>query len=174
VLQQLQSAFRIDRKSRQFCGSRCGIQPAYTVDMAGVRDHKELDVWKLCDEVRRKVRGITARPVFLKDLRLRNQLNDAAEGPCPNIGEGFSRYLPRDFARFVRIAKGSLTEVIEHMGAAYDKGFVSETDVKEVCSPARRGRGAATRLICYLESATAPHLQHGRKRPGRLSDKPRE
>lgn len=70
--------------------------------MAGVRDHEELVVYQLSDELRRRVRAIVARPVFGRDFTLRDQLSDAAESPCPNIAEGFSRYFPRDNARFVR------------------------------------------------------------------------
>jgi four helix bundle protein len=126
--------------------------------MAGVRDHAEFDVYKLCDEVRRRVRTLVARPAFRRELKLRDQLSQAAESPCPNIAEGFSRYYPRDFARFVRIAKGSLTEVIEHLGSALDKGLITETECADISSLARRARGAATRLILYLESAKAPNM----------------
>ena len=70
--------------------------------------------------------------------------------------EGFSRYFPRDFARFVRIAKGSLSEVIVHIGSARDKGLATEAEFKDICSHARRARGAATGLIRYLETAKRP------------------
>jgi four helix bundle protein len=126
--------------------------------MAAVRDHAELDVYKLSDEVRRRVRVLVDRPAFRKELALRDQLKEAAESPCPNIAEGFSRYYPRDFARFLRTAKGSLTEVIEHLGVALDKHLIGETECAEICSLARRARGAATRLILYLESAKVPNM----------------
>jgi four helix bundle protein len=124
--------------------------------MAGLRDHTEFDVWKICDELRMRVRSIVDRPVFRRYPKLREQLSEAAESPCPNIAEGFSRYLPRDFARFVRVAKGSLTEVIVHMGRALDRRLVLEEETREICRLAKRGRGAATRLILYLENADAP------------------
>jgi len=141
------------------------MQRALDQRMPGVRDHTELDVWKLSNLVRLKVRILVARPIFQRDWDLRDQLSEAAESPCPNIGEGFSRYLPRDFARFVRIAKGSLTEVIEHMGRALAKGFVNEDETNEVCTLARRARGAATNLIIYLESAEAPGFRRKRSPP---------
>ncbi len=58
-----------------------------------VRDHTELDVWKLCDELSDRVHEITSRPTFT-DEKLRGQLNEAVDSPCPNVGEGFSRYYP--------------------------------------------------------------------------------
>ena len=123
--------------------------------MAGVRDHSELECYRLCDELSRRVHEITARPTFTdEDLRL--QLNEAADSPCPNIGEGFSRFYPRDNARFVRVAKGSLTEVIEHMKKVSRKGFSGREECNAIISLAMRARGAVTNYIIYLESARAP------------------
>jgi four helix bundle protein len=139
--------------------------------MAGVRDHTELDVWKLCDDLRCRIRDIVDRPGFSRYAKLREQLEEAAESPCPNIGEGFSRYFPRDNARFVRVAAGSLTEVIEHLGRAAARRLITPPEGQELRSLARRARGAATRYIVYLESATAPNVPRtkprGRKRKGK-------
>ncbi len=124
--------------------------------MAGVRDHTELDAWKLSDQVRDVVEGLIDRPGFQSRPKLRSQLSDAAESACPNIAEGFSRFLPRDFARFLRIAAGSLTEVIDHTYRARVLKLISEEEFHAVSSLARRARGATTRLIRYLETAKAP------------------
>jgi four helix bundle protein len=55
-----------------------------------VSDHSQLECYQLCEELCRMVREITECPNF-KDERLKAQLRDAADSPCPNIGEGFSR-----------------------------------------------------------------------------------
>ena len=123
--------------------------------MAGVRDHTELDCWKLCDELQDRVHEITSRSTFT-DLELKAQLDEAVDSPCPNIGEGFSRYYPKDNARFVRVAKGSLTEVMEHMRKVRKRGFATPEECGEVCLLARRARGAVNGYVVYLESAPAP------------------
>ena len=82
----------------------------------------------------------------------------------PVFAEGYSRYHPRDFGSFVRIAKASLSEIIEHLSAAKSKNLISDTERKDICGLARRGRGAATRLILYLETAEAPHVPHTKPR----------
>jgi four helix bundle protein len=140
--------------------------------VAGVRNHTELHVWRICDELRRRVAAVAGRPGLLRDPWLRNQLVAAAESPCPNIAEGFSRYHPRENGRFVRIAKASLTETIEHLERAASKGYLDSQETEELCVLARRGRGAATKYITYLESATAPHLP--RTRPPGKDGKPKD
>jgi four helix bundle protein len=121
-----------------------------------VRDHTDLDVWKLCDELSDRVHEITARPTFT-DETLQGQLNEAADSPCPNVGEGFSRYYPRDNSRFVRVAKGSVTEVIEHMAKVRKRGYATAEECDDIFVLARRARGAITGYLLYLESARSPN-----------------
>ncbi|MGE5835043.1 MAG: four helix bundle protein [Acidobacteriota bacterium] len=128
-----------------------------------MRDHTDLDAWKLCDELRERVQEITARPTF-RDLKLKEQLDEAVDSPCPNVGEGFSRYYPRDNARFVRIAKGSVTEVIEHMGKVRRKGYATGQECDEICLLGRRARGALNGYIRYLETTDEPTPPSARRK----------
>ena len=123
--------------------------------MAGVRDHSELDCWKLCDELRSRVEEITSRPTFTNET-LKKQLDEAADSPCANIGEGFSRFYPKDNARFVRVAKGSLTEVMEHIRRVRAKRYATAEECGNILYLARRARGAVTGYVRYLESAPSP------------------
>ena len=84
------------------------------------------------------------------------QLASAADSSCANIAEGFSRFNPKDFARFATIAKASLTEIIEHMKSANQLGIVTAEEYNEISSLTRRARGATTRLILYLRNASPP------------------
>ena len=125
--------------------------------MAGVRSYHELDVYKLADELEQRVAVILARPEIRRDGELHDQLKRASEGPCPNIAEGFARYKPRDNARFVRIAKGSFSEIIVLMTRAVRKKMIGELESEPICRLARRARGAATGYIRYLERAKPPN-----------------
>jgi len=46
-----------------------------------------------------------------KDFRYRDQIRDAIASPCRNTSEGFDRFRPKEFARFLEFARGSLGEV---------------------------------------------------------------
>lgn len=120
--------------------------------MAGVRDHTELDVWKLSDAVETEVERLTSNPSFNRYPRLKDQMQRAAESACPNIAEGFSRYYPREHARFLRIAKGSLSELLDHLKRAVRRRLIEPADAKALESLTRRARGACIKLIRYLDS----------------------
>jgi four helix bundle protein len=134
--------------------------------MTGYSSHEQLDVYILSDMVRRRVRPMVKRPAFNvgRYWKLRDQLSDAAESPCRNIGEGFSRYYPRDNARFVRVAKGSLTEVMEHLDTALAERLIEQEEHREVRRLAWRARKASIGYILYLETAEVPGAPPPRNR----------
>jgi four helix bundle protein len=141
--------------------------------MAGVRTPTELDVYKLSDELARRVREVVDRAPFRRHQKLRQQMEEAAESPCSNIEEGFSRYLPLDNARFVRIAAGSLAELIRHLNRALARQLISPKEHSELRTLAKRALGAAVGYIVYLQTAQAPHLPK-KRRPPRLRRRKRE
>ena len=61
-----------------------------------------------------------------------------------------------DFAHFVRIARGSVGEVINHLIDARDQGLISATELEMTSRLAKRAIKAASGLIRYLESTPDP------------------
>ena len=56
--------------------------------MPGARHFTELIVWQLGDQHRAEIFKLTKRPRLRADLKLRSQLDDAADSICRNIAEG--------------------------------------------------------------------------------------
>ena len=79
--------------------------------MAGFRDFREIVAWQLAHELKVKVDGFLCRPEFKHKFKFCDQLGDAARSGPRNIAEGFARFKHKEFAQFVRIAKGSEAEV---------------------------------------------------------------
>jgi four helix bundle protein len=46
-----------------------------------------------------------------KDFKFRDQIRDSPSSVTSNIAEGFGRYRPAEFGRFLNIARGPLTEI---------------------------------------------------------------
>jgi four helix bundle protein len=124
--------------------------------MAGVRDHTELDAWKLADEVRVHVYRLCRSRAFQPHFDLVHQLMDAADSACSNIAEGFSRFYPKEFARFLKISRGSLAEVADRLRGAVLRGLLDQEEADMIIRLTLRARGACSRLIQYLDTASPP------------------
>jgi four helix bundle protein len=124
--------------------------------MAGLNDFRDFAAWQRADELRQLVEEFLARPGVAARFSRAAQLSDvASSAPC-NIAEGFGRFRPRENAQFVRIAKGSETDVLDILIEARQKRFLSVSEFKKYETAARRAIGTAVGLIRYLEKATPP------------------
>ena len=70
--------------------------------MAGAKSYQDLVAWQLAYELERQVFALTATGPVVKDFRFCDQIRDASASAPRNIAEGFARFRPADFARFVR------------------------------------------------------------------------
>lgn len=129
----------------------------------GARRYEELEAWQLCRQLADLVAGVLAARKQSDDFDLFNQLRSASRSPCRNIAEGFGRYYPREFAQFLRIAKGSLLELGEHLRDARAAGWITPAREEELVRLRDRAVGAIIRLLRYLDSQPP----QGPIRPGR-------
>src|SRR5262245_4168184 len=65
----------------------------------------------------------------MQDRRFRYQLIDSASGPPKHITEGFVRFSPRDFCRFLDYALGSLREAEGWIQDGIEFGYFSRRTV---------------------------------------------
>jgi four helix bundle protein len=80
-----------------------------------IKDFRDLICWQKCHTLVLKVYTISKE--FPQDERfgLTNQLRRAVVSITSNIAEGFSRGTAKDKRQFYTIAKGSLSEVLNHL-----------------------------------------------------------
>jgi four helix bundle protein len=119
--------------------------------MAGARHFTELIVWQLGDQHRAHIFTLTKRQPLRGDLKLRSQLDDAADSVCRNVAEGFGCQSHREFARFVRIGRRSLNEVQDELRSAVLKEYVTEDDLASVRQLQRRLYAAMAALLRHLD-----------------------
>jgi four helix bundle protein len=72
----------------------------------GAKQYRDLVAWQLAVELKRAVFEAMARGPASRDLRFCDQIRAASRSVSANIAEGFCRYTHREFARFLRIARG--------------------------------------------------------------------
>ena len=58
------------------------------------------------------------------------QIIDSSRSITRNIAEGYGRYTYTDTRNFFIIARGSVTETIEHLSTAYDEHYISEEELR--------------------------------------------
>lgn len=58
------------------------------------------------------------------------QIIDSSRSITRNIAEGYGRYTFTDTRNFFIIARGSVTETMEHLTTAYDEKYISEEELK--------------------------------------------
>jgi four helix bundle protein len=128
--------------------------------VAGAKRYEELICWQLSYELQQAVFAITDSGPLARDLKFCNQIRESARSATRNIAEGFGRFEPAEFRRFLRIARGSLTETHNHLRDGRDRGYLTDAKHEELSRLAARAAGATTRLMAYLHSCKP--RTHGR------------
>jgi four helix bundle protein len=92
------------------------------------KPHKKLDVWNLAMGLAVEVYRLTE--TFPKDQRygLTDQIRWAAVSIPSNIAEGAARQTRKEFANFLHIAQGSVSEVDTQLELARRLGFLSDAE----------------------------------------------
>jgi four helix bundle protein len=122
----------------------------------GVRRFEDLVAWQLAVELRDRVFAITATDPAARDSGFCNQIQRSTRSVPANIAEGFGRYYPREFVRFLRIAVASLQETKNHLHEAQMRGYIDAERHEELVRLCLRTVRATNRLIAYLLTAKAP------------------
>jgi four helix bundle protein len=125
--------------------------------MAGFKKFEDIIAWQLAHQLKLHVDELLAKPEFKRKFKFVDQLSDAVRSPPRNIAEGHMRgFKHKEFAQFLRIARGSLGEVLNHLLDAYEQRLISEEELRSLEHLARRALKATTSLIRYLESTPDP------------------
>jgi four helix bundle protein len=122
----------------------------------GAKQYQDLVAWQLANELRRAVFQATIRGPASRDLRFCDQIRAASSSVSANIAEGFYRYTHREFARFLRIARGSLGETQNYLEEARDRGYITDRDFQSLWRLSVRAMVATTRLMTYLRKQPDP------------------
>jgi four helix bundle protein len=96
--------------------------PAARVSIHGYRD---LLCWQLAHELKCEVLAFTDKAPVARDFKFCDQIRDSAAAAPRDIAEGFGRGRPREYARFLEFALGSLTETQASLIDGIDRGHLA-------------------------------------------------
>ena len=139
----------------------------------GAQSHEELVVWQLSYQLKLGVYELIKASTIRADRNLHDQLRNAARAAPRLIAEGFGRYLPGEFARYLRTANGELKETFDALRDAVDCGYVKQDQIVPLQRLSKRASKAASSLIEYLRSAAPPN-EPAARRPRRRGNEPPE
>jgi four helix bundle protein len=112
-----------------------------------VSHYRDLIAWQLADELKREiVRLLRTSRAASGNIRYRDQLLDAAASVVSNLVEGFLRYSPGEFRKFIDYSLASLGEAETRLGDGILFGYFSEAECATAFRLAKRCLTASVRL----------------------------
>ena len=129
------------------------METGVTRNQAIINTFEDLDVWKVCRNLRTQIAKTTR--AFPKDeqYRLRDQLIRASRSVTANIAEGYGRFHYAENIQFARQARGSLYEIIDHLTVAQEEKFISDEAFTLLRENAMRAISVVNGFIRYLSKA---------------------
>ncbi|HET6760499.1 MAG TPA: four helix bundle protein [Gemmatimonadaceae bacterium] len=115
-------------------------------------DFKKLKVWQKAHLLAMDVHRVAGQIRGAKLASLRSQITRAAMSVPTNIVEGCGQQSTREYARFLRIALNSTTELEYHLVAARDLPAVRASDSVTLISQVIEVRKMLYGLLRYLKS----------------------
>lgn len=97
-----------------------------------IRSYEDLEAWRTAVDCVVDVYDITSRFPVDERYGLAQQLRRAAVSVPSNIAEGFGRGSRQDYARFLRVSRGSLYEVETQLIIAVRLGYLDDQGHREI------------------------------------------
>jgi four helix bundle protein len=112
-----------------------------------VHRYQDLIAWQTAKMFRDEIhRLVGASAAARADFKFRSQILECSRAVAANIVEGFLRFSPKEFPRFLDYAIGSLGEAESRLQAGIVAEYFSEADCRLALRLARRCFTATLRL----------------------------
>jgi four helix bundle protein len=114
------------------------------------RGYMKLDVWQRSVELYAVIHKILYDEVRI-DLKVRSQIDDAAQSISANIAEGYSRRSIKEYLQHLYVAAGSLSEALTRSAALRSSSQLSLDQFERIDSLHYEVENKLIRLIEALE-----------------------
>lgn len=121
-----------------------------------MQDFRKLDVWREAHASALAVYSATQTFPSSERFGLTSQMRRSAASVPTNIAEGCGRHTPTDFARFLDIAAGSVSEVDYQLLLARDLGYLAPEAHRKLSDQTQRIRRMLASLIRRVRN---PHRE---------------
>jgi len=94
------------------------------------KGYKELECYIQARLLRNFVSELVKKFPAHEKFLLTAQVVDSSRSVTRNMAEGYGRYTFTDTRNFFIIARGSITETMEHLTTAYDEKYITEVELE--------------------------------------------
>jgi four helix bundle protein len=91
----------------------------------------ELEVWKKARTVKKTIEALTKSFPADEKFRLTDQILRSVRSINANIAEGHGRFTYKDQLHFCILARGSLSETLNHLIDAFDCSYIEEAKLTQ-------------------------------------------
>jgi four helix bundle protein len=116
------------------------------------RSHKDLDVWKKSVRLVVDLYRLTKRFPPEERFGLTAQIRRASTSVPANIAEGWGRGSTKEYIQFLKIARGSLTELDTHLIVSGELGYVDANESARIETAVSDVGKMLNRLIRALDA----------------------
>lgn len=99
--------------------------------MNSYKGYKELDCYKKSRELRIFMSKLAKKFPPEEKYMLVSQSKRSSRSVTVTIAEGYGRYTYTDTRNFFIIARGSVTETMEHLATAFDEEYITEDELNK-------------------------------------------
>lgn len=118
--------------------------------MATIEKFEDLQSWQKGRQLANAIYDLADCPKFAKDFQLRDQIRRAASSVMHNIAEGFDSGSNPEFARFLKMARRSASEVQSELYLALDRKYISSDELQVSYDLATDAKRLINGMIAYL------------------------
>jgi len=97
-----------------------------------VKSFEDLEAWKTAREIKMEIYLIANKLPEQEKYNLASQMRKAAISVTANIAEGYGRYHYQENIQFLRIARGSLYELKDHLISCLDFNYIKQNTFKRL------------------------------------------
>jgi four helix bundle protein len=93
------------------------------------KGYKDLECYKQGRELRILISLLCNKFSNEEKYELTSQMRPSSRSVTANIAEGYGRYTYSDTRHFFIIARGSITETMEHLATAFDENYITPEEL---------------------------------------------
>jgi len=123
--------------------------------MGELKTFETLECYKLGRELRKAISRFCKTLPREEEYRLKDQIIRSSRSVTANISEGYGRHHHQETLQFCRMARGSLTETLDHLNTAQDEEYLTDANYSTLRGQLEETWKILNGYISYLKRCAA-------------------